>query len=207
MNIKNITGKFMSAAVAFLMAGGIMSCSESQSYSELLTEEEHAVNWYLSQQKVETVVPADSTSFIIGEDAPFYKLDEDGYVYMQVISMGDMNDRVDAGDLVYFRYNRLNLKYLYLGEDVTWQGNSTDVVGGLHTDDGGYTTYNYSRFIFQNQYLETTTKWGEGIQMPLKFFGYNCEVNLVLRSYYGFTADQTTCLPYLINLRYFKPEY
>lgn len=207
MKIKNITGKFMSAAVALLMAGGVMSCSESQSYSELLTEEEHAVNWYLSQQKVETEVPADSTSFIIGEDAPFYKLDEDGYVYMQVISKGDMNDRVDAGDLVYFRYNRLNLKYLYLGEDVAWQGNSTDVVSGIHSDDSGYTSYNYSRFIFQNQYLQTTTKWGEGIQMPLKFFGYNCEVNLVLRSYYGFTDDQTTCLPYLINLRYFKPEY
>lgn len=41
----------------------------------------------------------------------------------------------------------------------------------------------------------------------LKYFGYNAEVNLVLRSYYGFTTDQSECLAYIYNIRYFKPEY
>ena len=59
------------------------------------------------------------------------------------------------------------------------------------------------RDIHLSSYLE----YGTGIQMPLKFLGYGSEVNLVLKSYYGFQEDQTSCIPYLINIRYFKPEY
>lgn len=202
MNFSKIKVRRFAWVWALLLMAGISSCSESQSYSELLTEEEHATNWYLATQKVENEIPSDSISFQMGEDAPFYKLDEDGYVYMQVISKGNMDDRVKSGDLVYFRFNRLNLKELYLGTDPTWIGNSTNVSGPM-----GENQPNYTCFIYENQYLDSSTKWGTGIQMPLKFFGYDCEVNLVLRSYYGFAEDQTTCYPYLINLRYFKPEY
>lgn len=203
MNFKKIIGKSMSLICGVLLTAGISSCSESQSYSELLTEEEHAVNWYLASQKVLNEIPADSISFLMGEDAPFYKLDEDGYVYMQVISKGNMDDRAKAGDLVYFRFNRINIKDMYLGTDPEWMGNSTNVSTSF--DPGDYS--NNTSFVYENQYLTSTTQWGTGIQMPLKFFGYDCEVNLVLRSYYGFTDDQTSCWPYLINLRYFKPEY
>lgn len=203
MKFRKIISRNIVWIFGLLLMAGMVSCSESQSYSELLTEEEHAVNWYLATQKVENSIPSDSISFIMGEDAPFYKLDEDGYVYMQVISKGNMEDRVKSGDLVYFRFNRLNLKELYLGADPDWMGNSTNMSSSMDPTD--YT--NYTRFVYENQYLTTTTQWGTGIQMPLKFFGYDCEVNLVLRSYYGFVEDQTTCYPYLINLRYFKPEY
>ena len=55
--------------------------------------------------------------------------------------------------------------------------------------------------------LPSTTRYGEGIQKPLDFVGYNAEVNLVLSSYYGFVTDQTSCIPYIINIRYFRPEY
>ena len=178
-----------------IASSGLISCSKTESYSELLREEEKAVNWYLASQKVELDIPSDSISFITGDDAPFYKLDEDGYVYMQVISKGDMLDRVEGGDLVYFRYERKNLKYIYLGLDGDDSGNCGDL------------SYSPSSFVYKNQTLTSTLKWGTGIQMPLKFFGYNCEVNLVLKSYYGFASDQTTCMPYLINVRYFKPEY
>lgn len=190
--------------ISLLISAGITSCSKTQSYSELLTEEGHAVNWYLATQQVINEIPEDSISFETGENAPFYKLDEDGYVYMQVISKGNMEDRVKSGDLVYFRFNRLNLKYLYLGEYDVWDGNSTDIWNSMGSNESDP---NYTRFIYENKYLTSTTKWGTGIQMPLKFFGYDCEVNLVLRSYYGFSSDQTSCMPYLINLRYFKPEY
>lgn len=193
-------GAFAFVLVAY-MAIGTTSCSKTQSYSELLRDEEEAVNWYLASQKVELDVPTDSISFLTGEDAPFYKLDEDGYVYMQVISKGDPDDRVQSGDLVYFRFKRLDIKSLYRGEDPVWVGNSADLSSTI-TDDT-----NYTRFVYENNYLSSTTQWGTGIQMPLKFFGYNSEVNLVLRSYYGFQSDQTSCIPYLINLRYFKPEY
>ncbi len=76
------------------LAAGLGSCNKSKSYSEYLREEEHVVNIYLSGQRVEMNVPADSISFEMGLDAPFYRLDEDGYIYMQVISKGDMDDRV-----------------------------------------------------------------------------------------------------------------
>lgn len=182
-------------SLSFIVAIGFLaSCSKTESYSELLREEEKAVNWFLAGQRVETEIPADSISFITGPDAPFYRLDEDGYVYMQVINPGN-DEKVEKGDMVYFRYMRTNLKYLYEGLDSEPIGNSD------------YLGYGPASFIYENTYLTSSTQWGTGIQMPLRFLGYNSEVNLVLRSYYGFTEEQAYCLPFLINLRYFKPEY
>lgn len=178
-------------SLLILMLG---SCSKSESYSELLREEERAVNWYLASCKVENSIPADSISFITGEDAPFYRLDEDGYVYMQVIRKGD-SEKIEKGDLVYFRYNMQNIKYMYEGIESNPVGNSD------------YLQYGPASFVYQNTTLQSTTKWGTGIQMPLKFLGYNSEVNLVLKSYYGFAQEQAYCMPYLMNIRYFKPEY
>ncbi len=71
--------------------------------------------------------------------------------------------------------------------------------------------YGDTYFILGSQ-SGTSANYGSGIQMPLKFFGYDCEVNLVLKSYYGFTNynnynDQSSCQPYLVNVRYFRPEY
>lgn len=180
-----------------LAAAGFSSCSKTESYSNLLREEEKAVNLFLSGQKVENEIPADSISFITGEDAPFYKLDEDGYLYMQVIRKGDADNRVDKGDMVYFRFTRENLKSKYLGYDDDLNGNASSTIGAMGN----------ASFVYGNLYLQSTLKFGRGIQWPLKFFGYNSEVNLVLRSYYGFTDDQTYCVPYLINIKYFKPEY
>ena len=171
------------------------SCSKTQSYSELLRDEEQAVNWYLASQKVEIDLPADSVSFIIGKDAPFYKLDEDGYVYMQIVSRDENADRVKEGDIVYFRFMRENIRFMYEGVDQESVGNSD------------YPLLGSTNFIYKNTYLTSSTQYGTGIQMPLKYVGYNSEVNLVLKSYYGFLEDQTYCYPYLINIRYFKGEY
>lgn len=199
-----ILKKFVNSAalLLLLLTGAITSsCSKTESYSELLREEEKAVNWYLATQKVELEIPEDSISFITGEDAPFYKLDENGYVYMQVISKGELTPEgkianpVKSGDLVYFRFTRENLKFLYEGLEAGSEGNSENLTNGT------------SSFVYKNTYLQSTTSFGTGIQMPMKFLGYDSEVNLVLRSYYGFSTDQTSCYPYLINIRYFKPEY
>ena len=178
-----------------MLCGGLfLSCSKTESYSELLREEEKAVNWYLASQKVELEIPADSTSFVTGKDAPFYKLDDDGYIYMQIIEKGD-DVKVKEGDLVYFRFMMDNLKYMYEGIETQPLGNSD------------YLGYGPASFVYQNLYLSSTTQWGTGIQMPLKFLGYNSEVNLVIKSTYGFLEDQSYCIPYLMNIRYFKPEY
>ncbi|MDE5881578.1 MAG: DUF4827 domain-containing protein [Muribaculaceae bacterium] len=201
MNTKN---KRILRNALFLMLVAVMSglgsCSKTQSYSELLREEEKAVNNYLAGQKIINNVPEDSISFITGTDAPFYRLDEDGYIYMQVINKGDLSQKVKAGDVVYFRYNRLDLKSEYLGSDPSWNGTQNQLTSS--------TNLNMSyKFVYKNQYLESSQYFGQGIQWPLKFLGYNSEVNLVLRSYYGFSDDQTSCIPYLINLKYYRAEY
>lgn len=43
-------------------------------------------------------------------DAPFYRMDEDGDVYMRVVKTGDMDDRPEFNDLVYLRLTRYNLQ-------------------------------------------------------------------------------------------------
>lgn len=169
-------------------------CDDTESYSDLLNLQEKACNWYLADKKVELEIPSDSVSFITGKDAPFYKLDEDGNVYMQVVR-ADFKEKVKSGDLVYFRFMRKNILSLYEGIDVSWQGNSDDMSGS--------NTY----FVYGNTVLNSATMWGQGIQWPLRFLGFNSEVNLVLKSIEGFQDDETNCYPYIINLRYFKPEY
>lgn len=186
-------------AISFgLMALITSSCSKSQSYSELLRDEEVAVNWYLAKYNVELDLPEDPKDLVsvdmVGENAPFYKLDNDGYVYMQVVK-GDYNEYVDEGDLVYFRFERQSILDLYKTDGANSDGNSEYLPNGS------------TSFVYKNTVLPSTTTWGTGIQMPLRYLGYNSEVNLILKSYYGFTEEQAYCVPYIMNIRYFRPEY
>ena len=173
-------------------------CTKTQSYSELLRDEEHAVNWYLANYNVVLDMPENSDDYItveeMGEDAPFYKLDDEGYVYMQIVK-ADYNDMVEEGDLVYFRFLRESILDMYNDVETTPSGNLEYLPNGT------------TSFIYKNTYLSSTTRWGTGIQMPLQYMGYNSEVNIVLKSYYGFTDEQSYCIPYIMNIKYFKPEY
>lgn len=47
-----INTKIVMASVLTGIMLAMSSCEETKSYSELLTEEEHAVNWYLAQHIV-----------------------------------------------------------------------------------------------------------------------------------------------------------
>lgn len=179
--------------VAMLLAG---ACSKTESYSDLLRDEERACNWYLAQQRVEMSVPVDSI-FEVGENAPFYRMDEDGTVYMQVISVGDMADRPENNDRVFFRFSRRNIMNMYEGLDAPASGNMNNFNSAL-----GATS-----FFLGNTTYPNTTQYGTGIQIPMKYLGYNAEVNLVLKSYSGFITESSTCIPYLLNVKYYKPEY
>lgn len=176
---------------------GITGCDKSESYADLLKKEEQAVNWYLSGESVETKAPADSVSFITGEDAPYYRMDDDGNVYMQVIDMGDMTNRPKSGDRVYFRYSRMNLRNFYEANVETWSGNSSDLSSATQS----------TSFIIDNYTLPSSAQFGTGIQLPLKYLGYNSRVRLVLKAQAGFSSEQSQCLPFLVDIRYFKGEY
>lgn len=178
----------------------LASCSEGVSYSDLLKEEQKASNWFLAQHRVCNDIPADSV-FLTGSDAPFYKLDDDGYVYMQVVSAPEKKDRVipSTGEQVYFTYTRYNIEEMYAGDtlEVPGEGNQSDFINATEP----------SYFIFNNLNVSSSYKYGSGIQKPLSYLGYNSEVNILLKSYYGFSEDSATGIPYLVNTRYFKAEY
>lgn len=174
------------------------SCEETQSYSDLLNEEEKAVNWWLSQHNVSLNIPADSI-FVEGSDlkAPFYKMNEDGTIYMQVVSKGDMSNRPQTGDRIYFRFMRQNIKTLFNSGAASWNGNSQNMAA-----DASATS-----ILFNKSYLQSTTQFGTGIQLPLYYLGDGCEVNIVIKSREGFSDDEIECNPYIYNIRYFKAIY
>lgn len=181
------------------MATVFCSCNDGKSYSDLLKEEEQAVNWYLAQNKVESSIPEDSI-FIVGENAPFYRMDADGSVYMRVINPGDMSRRPKKGDTVYFRFMRTNIKYIYeYGEEFAGsEGNSEDMSSPIGS----------MSLIFGNELLSSTTEHGSGVQVPLKYLGYDCEVDLIVKSVSGRAGEISQCIPYVYKgLKYFKAEY
>ena len=96
-----------------------ISCEDSKSFNEYLEDEEKAVNSFLANQRIELEIPAD-TIFEEGENAPFYKLDEDGNVYMQVIKSGDRkNNKAEDDQTIYFRYGRIDIIRYSQGLDDT----------------------------------------------------------------------------------------
>ena len=72
--------------LAIVMAIMLASCKDTESYSDRLNVERNATNAYLKTQRVVNEVPADSV-FEIGKDAPFYRIDPEGNVYMQVLNL------------------------------------------------------------------------------------------------------------------------
>lgn len=188
--------------ISLAVATGVMllflstSCEKTKSYSEMLRDEERAVNLYLSGQRVVPYVPEDSV-FEVGPDAPFYRMNSDGEVYMRVKKQGDMDNRPVKGQTVYFRFTRTDLiQYA--------EGGSLGAGGNLE-DDMSYDSWS---LVYGNNILPSTTDHGTGLQIPLNYLGYNCEVDLVVKSTAGRSGDIGNCIPYLYtNLKYYKAEY
>lgn len=178
-----------------LVMMGATSCSKTKSYSELLRDEERAVNWYLAQNEVEVRLPEDSV-FKTGEDAPFYKMDGQGNVYMRVINPGDKDYRAKTGDRVYFKYMRQNISDLKAGliTKDDWIGNSENMATS--------STY----FVLDDITLPSSATYGTGIQIPMKWLGYYSEVELIIKSVEGW-QDQADVIPVVYRVRYFPAEY
>ena len=178
------------AAMAFLSG-----CKDSKSYAELLTEENHACNYFLANYRVENSIPAD-TIFEVGENAPYYRLDEEGNLYMQVLDAGDPHDRAKNDDLIYFRFMRYNLltAYNYGDAAVSWEGNADNMASAP------------TSFRYQNFSLSTSSQYGAGLQTPLIYLGIGCRVNIVIKSQYGIVDEMAYVTPFLYNVRYFRPQ-
>ncbi len=185
-------------AIATFLSVLLFSCEDTVSYSELLRDEQKYGNWFLAQHRVCNEIPADSV-FEVGPDAPYYRMDDDGYIYMQVLKAGK-EDYPSYGDQVYFTFSRYNVETMYEDQtlDVGWEtSNQEDFL----------LTVGSTYFIYGNYSVTSSSTYGSGIQVPVSYLGYNSEVNILLKSYYGFSTESTTCVPYLVNTRYFKAEY
>ncbi len=99
--MRNTKKFFFLFALAAIVS--MTSCSDSESYAQLLEKERHATNAYLANCKVVNNIPSD-TVFEVGTDAPYYRIDPEGNVYMQVIKAGDRKtDKVKNSERIYFR--------------------------------------------------------------------------------------------------------
>ena len=183
------------AIILCTLCAVITACSDSKSYAELLNEENRLVNIFLADQRVVGYVPKDSV-FETGEDAPYYQMDTEGNIYMQVLDAGDMTQRPDKDNRVYIRFTRYNLSYYKDGELQFGAGNAEDISGG----EGLGARY----FLFDNMSAEVSTLLGSGIQIPMYYLGNNAKVNLVLKSQYGWTQEVSSVTPYLYNIRYYS---
>lgn len=167
------------------------SCDDSVSYAELLTRENQAVNNFLADQIVVLDVPAD-TVFQTGPDAPYYRLNEDASLYMQVLNAGTPGNRVKQDEQIYFRFTRYSL--------------SAYKDGKLPQGTGNNLSLSPAYFRYNNYSLESSYTWGVGIQTPLSLLPIDCEVNLVVKSTVGGQDDQSNVVPYLYRLTYQRPE-
>lgn len=175
-----------------LLALATVSCSDSKSYAELLTDEAHSINRFLADRRVSDVIPTD-TNFVfeVGENAPYYPLDEEGNLYMQVLNAGTPGNYAKDDQVIYFRYTRYNLNGYKDGILPAGEGNETDM------------DYASTWFRFKNYSLESSYKWGVGIQKPLEFLPIDCEVNIVIKSQYGIYSEMAYVLPFLYSIRYY----
>lgn len=182
----------------------LTSCEDSKSYAELLADENKATNLFLVNQRVELSIPAD-TVFQTGINAPYYQLDEEGNVFMQVLNPGTPGNKAEIDQLIYFRFMRYSL-YNY-----SWDGTTPNTAGYYGTFTGGEgndsnMTSADTSFRFGNTTSSSSTQWGEGIQMPLIYLPIDCEVNIVIKSQYGLYSEQANVIPFFYSIRYFKPQ-
>lgn len=189
MNIKSVIFLF-SAIIAFALS----SCNDNQSYADLLNTERRATNAYLANCRVVNEIPKDSV-FEVGKDAPFYRIDPEGNVYMQVIKAGDRkNDKAKSSEKIYFRYMRYDLKYWYQYGEMLGDGNENNM-------NAAPTYFNYGDYS-----TTISSQWGYGIQLPLSFLGVDSEVNLIIKSQFGWASEISEVRPYLYHIRYFRNQ-
>ena len=173
----------------------LTACNDDTSYADRLNNERNAVNAYLANHRVVMSVPEDSV-FEVGENAPFYRLDTDGNVYMQVLNAGDRkNDKAKTSQPIYFRYSRYNLSVWYS------DGNWTVYSGNENSMDAVACSFNFADYT-----LPSSSQWGYGLQYPLMFLGAECEVNLVIKSQFGFSNEISLVTPFFHHVRYYHSQ-
>lgn len=161
---------------------------------DLKKTEQRTMKKYLSKFDVIDKLPS-IDNIQVGSVAPFYKLNPEGTVYMQVVKMGTAPAATN-GEKIYFRYMRYNLlSYLENGVLPQGQGNANDPTESM-------------TFFEIGSDNPSTTQWGTAIPMPILIgLPVDSEVNLVVASDAGPTSEISGVSPFLYNIRYYKSAY
>lgn len=168
-------------------SGSITVIQNALAKQDYYDREELAIKSFLSQYQTVVHLP-DINTISVGENAPFYKIDDDASVYMQVIRLGS-GTSASTGDKIPFRFERTSLLNLYEGKETTPSGNMNDPV--------------YSDTYF---YLGDYSTWGSAIQLPLELgLPLGSEINLIVPSLCGLVSEQPNIEPYLYRLVYYNP--
>lgn len=187
-----------SAEITFVVKKGSQSVNGriivhqyALTYEDMLNREHKAIQSYLSNHVVIDELPSIS-DIQFGNDAPFYKIDQNGYVYMQVVSKGN-GPSATNGERIYFRFTRYDLLYYYKN------GIFSEGWGNASDSSVGTTFFNLEA---DN---EASKQWGNGIQLPMLLgLPIDSEVNLIIASKAGITSEVANVVPFLYNVRYFN---
>lgn len=188
---------------AFLIIGllavtWLAACSSGESYAELLRDERKVTNKFLSQYRIVNSIPDDTVFMTVeeyGSEAPFYRIEEEGNVYMQVVRADSLADMAEYDDRIYFRFTYFSL--------YDWEDDPTDYdITGNAWDMSTISTY----FLYGDFDVESSYDYGYGLQLPLLYLGVDSEVNLVIKSQYGFSDYIAYVIPYYFNVRYFRSK-
>lgn len=171
-------------------SGSITITQNPITSEDLRNRENRTIKKFISQFRVIDAVP-DVKDIQTGSDAPYYKLDADGKIYMQVLQKGN-GSVPEYGDKIYFRFDRYNLIYFlengHLGDA---SGNISDI------------SLSATSFILNDE----DSQWGSAIQMPMLLgLPLGSEVNLVVASDLGFTNEIANITPFLYKVRYIQDE-
>lgn len=169
--------------------GSITVIQNPCTLEDLKKTERRAMNKYLSKFDVVEALPS-IPEIQVGSVAPFYKLDSDGSVYMQVVRMGT-EPAASRGEKIFFRYLRYDLLY-YLDNGVLppGQGNANSM-----TDNPA--------FFEMGSDDPATTRWGTALQLPMQLgLPVGSEVNLVVAAEAGPESEINNVIPFLYNIRY-----
>lgn len=187
--------KTLILAIGAMIAAALASCNDTRSYAEMLSDENKAVNNYLVDHLVIGYEKRDSTfNFAYGPDAPYYQMDEEAQIFMQVLDPGTKDNRAKYDQLVYMRFQRYTLLKYADGELPEGDGNNINLNSGN------------ASFRFKNMQNQSSYQWGEGLQYPLLYLPLDCEVNLIVKSQMGRSDEIANVTPFLYKIRYYKSQ-
>ena len=168
------------------VSGRIIIHQYALTYEDKRKVERQAIDSYLKGVTVIDKLPA-IADVKVGSDAPYYKLDADGNIYMQIVSLGDTP--ASKGERVFFRFQRFNLLTLY----------NTGSLGNGFGSEMGLTSFTVGSSE------QSTLQWGKAIPLPIELgVPLGSEVYLVVASECGITNEISTVTPFLYNIRYFS---